>query len=63
MRYIQYTLDEEEFLRLRSVCVIQKTNLKSITRKAILLYLNQFLENFNGEKGEQNHGQKTIKSD
>lgn len=57
MRYIQYTLEEEEFLRLRSVCVIQETNLKSITRKAILLYLNQFLETFNSEeKGEQNNG-------
>ena len=46
MRTIQYQLEEEEFLRLRAVCVIQKTNLKSITRKAILLYLTNFYDTF-----------------
>ena len=58
MRYIQYTLSEEEFLRLRTVCVIQKTNLKSITREAILLYLGKFQDNF--KKGEHNYVSQEI---
>ena len=59
MRYIQYQLEEEEFLRLRTVCVIQKTNLKSITREAILLYLTNFQSDFN--KGDLQHGSEKIR--
>lgn len=43
MRYIQYTLNDEEFLLLRSVCVIKNTNMKIFTRDAVLECIKKYL--------------------
>lgn len=43
MRNVQYTLNDEEFLLLRSVCVIKETNLKRFSREAVLEYIKKFL--------------------
>ena len=59
MRNIQYELDDEDFLRLKEFCVVQRKSLKFVTREAILLYLinNQLNE------GEHDYGRKEIRKE
>ena len=49
-RHIQTTITPEDFLRLKSLCIVQGQSLKLTMRNAILHYLNN--NNNTLEKGE-----------
>jgi hypothetical protein len=54
MRNIQYELEDENFLRLKEFCIVQRKSLKSVSREAVLLYLiNNSLN-----EGDLEHGKK-----
>lgn len=45
MRHVQYTLSDDEFLLLRSVCVVANTSMKSFSRLAVLEHMRNYLKN------------------
>lgn len=45
MKHIQFTLSNEEFLMLRSICVIANTNLKAFSKEAVLEHMKKYLSN------------------
>jgi len=56
MKHIQTTITDEDFLRLKGLCILTKLSLKQTIRLAILQYLNynSTIINLNKEGAVQN---------